>query len=105
LFSDAAIDRLFLAGLDAIDRRAASAQGVCSIPIAASAARVPMIVHLLPVCGNAQDIFSAASKLVIITPVDRGAVPNAEVLRGRCVYRKAKPGRSGDEVRQGSDLR
>jgi hypothetical protein len=102
LFSDAAIDRLFLAGLDAIDRRAASAQGVCSIPIAASAARVPMIVHLLPVCGNAQDIFSAASKLVIITPVDRGAVPNAEVLRGRCVYRKAKPGRSGDEVRQGS---
>jgi DNA-binding CsgD family transcriptional regulator len=41
-----------------------------------------MIVHLLPVCGNAQDIFSAASKLVIITPVDRGAVPNAEVIAG-----------------------
>jgi DNA-binding CsgD family transcriptional regulator len=82
VFSDPAIDRLFRAGLDAIDRRVVGSLRVCSIPVPASAGRVPMIVHLLPVSGNAQDIFSAASKLVIITPVDRGAVPSAEVIAG-----------------------
>jgi DNA-binding CsgD family transcriptional regulator len=82
VFSDPAIDRLFLAGLDAIDRRIVGPPRVCSIPVPASAARVPMIVHLLPVSGNAQDIFSAASMLAIVTPVDRGAVPNAEVIAG-----------------------
>jgi DNA-binding CsgD family transcriptional regulator len=82
VFSDPAIDRLFLAGLDAIDRHVVGPPRVCSIPMPASTGRVPMIVHLLPVSGNAQDIFSAASKLIIVTPVDRGAVPNAEVIAG-----------------------
>ncbi|MDE2378877.1 helix-turn-helix transcriptional regulator [Bradyrhizobium sp.] len=82
VFSDPAIDRLFLAGLDAIDRRVMGARRICSIPVPASADRAPMIVHLLPVSGTAQDVFSAASKLVIVTPVDRGAVPNAEVIAG-----------------------
>lgn len=82
VFSDLAIDRLFLAGLDAIDRRVIGAPRICSIPVSANNGRVPMIVHLLPVSGNAQDIFSAASKLIIVTPVDRGAVPNAEVIGG-----------------------
>jgi DNA-binding CsgD family transcriptional regulator len=82
VFKDSAIDRLFLAGLDAIDRRVVGAPRVGSIPVPASAGRVPMIVHLLPVSGNAQDIFSAASKLAIVTFVDRGAVPNAEVIAG-----------------------
>ena len=43
---------------------------------------MPKIVHLLPVSGSAQDILSAASKLIIVTLVDRGAVPNAEVIGG-----------------------
>ncbi|MBC9879827.1 helix-turn-helix transcriptional regulator [Bradyrhizobium sp. INPA01-394B] len=82
IFSDPAIDRLFLAGLDAINQSVIGTPRVCSFPIAAAEGGVPMIVHLLPVAGNAQDIFFAASKLIIITPVDRGAVPNAEVIAG-----------------------
>ncbi|MDA9522935.1 hypothetical protein XI06_22305 [Bradyrhizobium sp. CCBAU 11434] len=81
-FSEPAIDRLFMGGLDAIDTHVVGPLRVCSIPVPAGAGRVPMIVHLVPVSGNAQDIFSAASKLVIVTPVDRGAVPNAEVIAG-----------------------
>ncbi|MCG2633209.1 helix-turn-helix transcriptional regulator [Bradyrhizobium sp. WYCCWR 13023] len=82
VFSDPTVDLLFIAGLDAINRCIIGTKRVCSFPIAATEGRVPMIVHLLPVAGNAQDIFSAASKLIIITAVDRGTVPHAEVIRG-----------------------
>ncbi len=83
-FSNPAIDRLFADGLQALARAiiGSSTQGVCSIPIPAQPGNVPMIVHLLPVRRAAQDIFSQASALVIITPVDRGAVPNAELIAG-----------------------
>jgi DNA-binding CsgD family transcriptional regulator len=55
---------------------------VSSIPVPASEDRQPMILHLLPVRGAANDIFSQASSLLVMTPVDRGAVPTAEVLQG-----------------------
>jgi hypothetical protein len=91
--SELAIDRLLLASLDAIDGHAVGPPRVCSLPVPASAGRLPIIVHLLPVSDNAHHIFSVASKLVIVTPVDRGAVPSAEVIGGlfdltpgRCVW-------------------
>jgi DNA-binding CsgD family transcriptional regulator len=55
---------------------------VLSIPIQATPGRVPLIVHLLPVRKAAQDIFSGAATLMIVTPVDRAKVPGAEVLAG-----------------------
>ncbi len=55
---------------------------VRSIPIAGNDARAPMILHLLPVAGTAHDVFSGAAHLVAVTPVDSGAVPNADVLQG-----------------------
>lgn len=83
-FSDPTIDRLFCGGLKMLDRAiiGLSAQNVCSIPVPASLDRVPMIVHLLPVRRAAHDLFSQASALVVITPVDRGPVPSAEVIGG-----------------------
>lgn len=55
---------------------------VKSIPIAATTDRVPMILHVIPVCGSARDIFSQVTVMLVVTPVDRGAVPAAEVLQG-----------------------
>lgn len=58
-------------------------QGVVnSIPVAATEATPPMILHLLPVCGSAHDFFSQAKFLLVITPVDRAVVPTAKVLQG-----------------------
>jgi DNA-binding CsgD family transcriptional regulator len=55
---------------------------VNSIPVAATEATPPMILHLLPVCGSAHDFFSQAKFLLVITPVDRAVVPTAKVLQG-----------------------
>lgn len=79
--SDAAADSLLA---DAIARvtTAPALAPVNSIPVAADVERPPMILHLLPVCGAAHDIFTRAAALLVVTPVDKGSVPTAEVLQG-----------------------
>lgn len=57
-------------------------QGVRSIPVPGTDNRVPMIVHLVPVRGAAHDLFSQATALMVVTPVDRASVPTADVLQG-----------------------
>lgn len=57
-------------------------KGVSSIPVRAAESRPPLIVHLLPVRGAAHDFFLNASLVIMVTPVDRGTVPNVEVLQG-----------------------
>jgi DNA-binding CsgD family transcriptional regulator len=53
-----------------------------SIAIPASEVTLPMVAHVLPVRRAAGDIFAQSIALLIFTPVDRGAVPTAEVLQG-----------------------
>ncbi len=53
-----------------------------SIPIPATEDRVAMIAHVVPVRGQAGDIFSHGMALLVVTPVDRKIVPTAEVLQG-----------------------
>jgi DNA-binding CsgD family transcriptional regulator len=60
----------------------AGGRTVKSIPVAATAGQVPMVLHVIPVRGSARDIFTQASALLVVTPVDRAAVPTAEVLQG-----------------------
>ncbi len=69
---------------DAIARlRTGGAKGQSrSIPVAAREGRSPLIFHLVPVRGAANDIFSHGLALLIATPIDRGIVPTAEVLQG-----------------------
>lgn len=55
---------------------------VSSIPVAATERHSPLILHLLPVCGAAHDVFTRATSLLVVTPVDRALVPNAHVLQG-----------------------
>lgn len=79
--TDHVADRLFASALAGLERRAGR-RATQSIPLAACEGRPPMIVHVLPVRGAAHDIFSQASGIVVITPVDRAKVPTAEVLQG-----------------------
>jgi DNA-binding CsgD family transcriptional regulator len=80
LLTDTAADRLLALALDAIS--VSHSRAVSSIPITASAQRLAMILHVVPLRRAAHDIFSGASALVVVTPVDRAAVPTAEVLQG-----------------------
>lgn len=80
VLNEAAADGLLETALTRL--RVFGAMDVMSIPLPAREERPPLIVHLLPVRGNAQDIFSRADVLIVVTPVDQGAVPNARVLQG-----------------------
>jgi DNA-binding CsgD family transcriptional regulator len=54
----------------AIDNAGSSSQPfVHSIPLKATADRGPMILHLVPLRGDANDIFSQASSLLVVTSV------------------------------------
>lgn len=57
-------------------------EGIRSIPVPGAEGRLPMIVHVVPICGAAHDLFAQAAALMVVTPVDRANVPTAEVLQG-----------------------
>jgi DNA-binding CsgD family transcriptional regulator len=78
---DGGPDALLAGALDGLKKRAVY-RGVTSIPIPSSELRPPLIVHLLPIRGAAQDFFLEASTVVMVTPVDRTSIPAAAVLQG-----------------------
>jgi len=78
--TDVAADALLAEALDTLPL--AGSHAVKSIPVAATAGHVPMVLHVIPVRGSARDIFTQATALLVVTPVDRAAVPTAEVLQG-----------------------
>lgn len=78
--ADGTADGLFLAALGT--SFGGNSPSVKSLAIAAAMDRVPMVLHVVPVRGSARDIFTQATFMLIVTPVDRGAVPSAEVLQG-----------------------
>jgi DNA-binding CsgD family transcriptional regulator len=53
-----------------------------SIPLRAVDGHPPMIVHVVPVRGAANDVFSRASVVVFVTPGVIADVPTAEVIQG-----------------------
>lgn len=56
-------------------------QPVRSLPIP-SRGGAPMVLHVAPVSGQARDVFSFASAIVVATPVLPGAGPEAGVIAG-----------------------
>jgi DNA-binding CsgD family transcriptional regulator len=75
-------DRLLAAALARVSLPGSPAAAVNSIPVAAGEGGLPYILHLLPIRGVANDVFTQATALLIVTPVDRAAVPTADVLQG-----------------------
>jgi len=51
-----------------------------SIPIAGAGGQPPLIVHLLPVRGQAQDIFSGGRMLMVVSTIARKPGPQPELL-------------------------
>lgn len=80
MMTDANADALLADALGAL--RLVDRQIVKSIPVAATIDRVPMVLHVIPVRGAARDIFTQAVAILLVTPVDRAAVPTAELLQG-----------------------
>ena len=78
--TDVAADALLAEALGTLPL--ADSRTVKSIPVAATLGHVPMVLHVIPVRGSARDIFTQATALLVVTPVDRAAVPAAEVLQG-----------------------
>lgn len=57
-------------------------EAVGSVAVPAQGVRPPMVVHVLPVCGAAHDVFQRGEAIVVVTRVEQRAVPGAEVLQG-----------------------
>lgn len=74
-------DKLLADAVAALDRAPHDA-AVRSIPIPARGERPPMIVHLAPIRGVANDIFSRALALLLATPVVPRDVPSATLVQG-----------------------
>ena len=54
----------------------------CSLPLPRTETQPPAVVHLVPVRGNARDIFTHAAYFLVATSVDRSKVLNSETLQG-----------------------
>jgi DNA-binding CsgD family transcriptional regulator len=55
---------------------------VCSFPVMALNANPPMVAHLLPVAGDARDIFNHAMAVLVVTTVEKQKVVGANILQG-----------------------
>lgn len=81
--NDKAGNEMLKSGLEEI-RIGNSQIGGISIPIRGedSDSRPPLIIHLLPVRGAANDIFAGGQALMVVCPLKRQAAPASEILHG-----------------------
>ncbi|WP_447728663.1 helix-turn-helix transcriptional regulator [Sphingomonas koreensis] len=67
--------------LETLARAGAGAGGpAASLPIPASDGHPPMMIHLLPVRGQAQDIFTGGHVVMVVSPVTRKQAPSQQIL-------------------------
>ncbi|MCJ8508223.1 hypothetical protein MUU53_09895 [Rhizobium lemnae] len=59
-----------------------SSSSSCSLPLPRTEVLPPAVVHLVPIRGNAKDIFTNAAYFVIATSADRSKVIDSETLQG-----------------------
>ena len=78
--AEAAANKLLQQAIADHDRRQSS---VCSIPVPANDDRGPIVIHLLPVKGAAQDVFSEGEILIAATAVSLNTeMPSLSLLHG-----------------------
>jgi DNA-binding CsgD family transcriptional regulator len=75
-------DTIFAEGLSALSTNREKHLHGRSFPLAGSDDQPAMVFHLLPLRRAAHDLFFHGAALLVVTPVDRAAVPTAEVLQG-----------------------
>jgi len=59
-----------------------SAETVVSLPVRGTDGAPPLLVHLLPICGHARDIFTGGHILMVAVKVERRRKPRPEMLHG-----------------------
>jgi DNA-binding CsgD family transcriptional regulator len=62
--------------------KASNTNARSSIPVRATETTPAFIVHLVPIVGAANDIFSSASSLMVITVVAAGGSPSEAIIKG-----------------------
>lgn len=77
--ADAAAHQLFRQSIATVQD---STHSGASLPLPALGTNVPAVLHLLPLRGDARDVFSRAHGLVLVNVVDRRLSPSAEILQG-----------------------
>ena len=80
MLADTAADLMLEEALQGL--MSGTAPRVRSIPVAATEQSLPMIIHIVPIRREAHDLFTDAMALFVVTPVDRAAVPTADILQG-----------------------
>jgi len=80
-FANAAADRMLSATLDAV-AAAPNAPVPHSIPIPAAPGAHPVVAHLHPIRRAARDVFTNASAILLLTPLNRRDMPSSEVIGG-----------------------
>jgi DNA-binding CsgD family transcriptional regulator len=81
VLSDAGADGLLKQAFTRL-RAGDGASKIYSIPLKARKAHPASIIHVVPVRGAARDIFSAASCILVVTPVTHSGVPAADLIQG-----------------------
>lgn len=73
-------DERFRAALSRIGRD--TGETVVSLPVRGSDGAPPLLVHLMPICGDARDIFTGGHILMVAVKVERRKTPKPEALHG-----------------------
>jgi DNA-binding CsgD family transcriptional regulator len=79
--TDAGADALFATALEVLGRGEHKA-AIRSIPIRARDGLPPIIFHLVPVRGAANDVFSQATAILVATPLVQAAAPSPDIVAG-----------------------
>jgi DNA-binding CsgD family transcriptional regulator len=78
---DPGADALFTTALEALDRGGQMA-AVRSIPMRARDEHPPVIFHLVPIKGAANDLFTRATAILVATPLVQIKAPSADIVAG-----------------------
>ncbi|MBG0808378.1 helix-turn-helix transcriptional regulator [Methylosinus sp. H3A] len=81
IITDMRVDALFAQALARL-RIVGAPAGLQSLPVPAREGNRPLVLHLAPIRGAAQDVFAAGDILLIVTELTIGATPDAALLQG-----------------------
>jgi DNA-binding CsgD family transcriptional regulator len=81
-FADPRADAQFEQIFERLRRGQLIADQAQSLPIAAQEDRPPMVAHVVPIRRRAEDVFSAASCMLAVTPLSSWASPPAALIQG-----------------------
>jgi DNA-binding CsgD family transcriptional regulator len=79
---DARADALLRQALCRVTGKAGHCGEIQSIPVAAKKDRLPMVIHVVPIRRRAQDVFSAATCMLVMTELNQAPGIEATLIQG-----------------------